>query len=123
MVRALSKINASMTSSSTQKAVGSSEESFKEVLDGINLSKHALKRLMQRGIPFDKQIANSLSKGIDEAMRKGGREALLMLNDSAYIVGVPKRQLITAFKLDEMSKVVTNIDTAVILGSGNEEQP
>ncbi len=99
---------------STAQSSSSVDSSFADAL-GIKLSKHALKRLMQRGIPFDRQIAETLSKGIDQAEEKGGRDALLMLEDSAYIVGVPKRQLITAFKVSEMGKVVTNIDTAVIL--------
>lgn len=89
---------------------------FEQKLEGIILSKHARKRLLQRGVPFDQQIAESLSKGIDQAKEKGSKDALLMLEDSAYIVGVSKRQLITAFKLSDLSNVVTNIDTAVILG-------
>ena len=96
------------------QSINKSNEGFSDAL-GIKLSKHALKRLMQRGIPFDQQIAQTLSKGIDQAEEKGGKDALLMLEDSAYIVGVSKRQLITAFKISDMGKVVTNIDTAVIL--------
>ncbi len=119
MVRSLQNIQGPKTTEPLQSQNIHGDQSFADAL-GIKLSKHALKRLMQRGIPFDQQIAQTLSKGIDQAEQKGGKDALLMLEDSAYIVGVAKRQLITAFKVNDMGKVVTNIDTAVILSRDEE---
>ncbi len=124
MVKGINNIqNSTLTSPAQKRANQNAEsfekklESFEKKLEGIILSKHARKRLLQRGVPFDQQIAESLSKGIDQAEQKGSQDALLMLEDSAYIVGVSKRQLVTAFKVDDMGKIVTNIDTAVILSA------
>jgi len=115
MVKAINRIESSSLANSA-KSVQPQGDDFEKTLEGITLSKHALKRLLQRGVPFDDEIAKTLSKGIDQAQEKGGNEALLLLKDSAYIVGVSKRQLITAFKMEDLSSnVVTNIDTAVIL--------
>jgi flagellar operon protein len=95
-------------------------QAFEKALE-IHLSKHALKRMIERGVPFDDSVQKSLQKGIEKAEEKGGQEALLLLKDSAYIVGIPKRQLITAFKLADLSEnVFTNIDTAVIIPQTEE---
>ena len=57
-----------------------------------------------------------LKSAVNEVAEKGGRESLIMMNNSAFVVSVQNRTVITA--LDQASlknNVFTNIDSAVIV--------
>ena len=81
----------------------------------IRFSGHALERLNRRGIPVDAATMARLSDGVAEASAKGAREALVLVDCTAFVVSVRNRTVITAVGADNMrDRVFTNIDSAVI---------
>ena len=82
---------------------------------GIRFSGHALERLQKRGIRFDEAMAARLAQGLDRAAAKGARDALVLIDGTAFVVSVANRTVITAVDPDHMrDRVFTNIDSAVI---------
>lgn len=81
----------------------------------IQFSKHALDRVAQRGIAADPANVRRLEQGVDAAARKGSRSAVVLVDDTAYVVAVPNRTVVTAVDSAHMREhVFTNIDSAVI---------
>jgi flagellar operon protein len=81
----------------------------------LRLSGHAMERLQQRGIPVDAATMARLSEGVSKAAAKGSRDALVLVDSTAFVVSVANRTVITAVGADNMrDRVFTNIDSAVI---------
>lgn len=82
---------------------------------GLNFSKHALERVQRREIATDPATMRRLSHGVDLAAGKNAREAVVMVDDTAFVVSVRNRTVITAIDAAHMRKhVFTNIDSAVV---------
>ncbi len=106
-------------------AVGSEKPtvSFNELLTsqlhgagGVQFSKHAQARLYSRGIQLNNEKLNQLSQAIDKAGNKGSKETLVLTEDSAFVVSVKNRMVITVFDKENLREgVVTSIDSAVIM--------
>lgn len=96
--------------------------SFAEILGArtagagrIAFSSHALERLQRRGIAVDAQTLSRLEDGCARIAGKGGREALVLVDDTAFVVSVQNRTVITAVDREHMRRqVFTNIDSAAI---------
>ncbi|MBO9533299.1 MAG: flagellar biosynthesis protein [Solirubrobacteraceae bacterium] len=81
----------------------------------VNFSGHALQRLERRGISVDANVQQRLGEGVDRAASKGSRTAVVLIDDNAFVVGVPARTVVTAVDRGSMKEhVFTNIDSAVI---------
>lgn len=94
---------------------------FGDVLAGklqnepLRFSGHALQRIERRGISLDDATMARLGEGVDRAAAKGSRSSLVVVDDSAFVVSVPNRTVITAVDREHMKdQVFTNIDSAVI---------
>ena len=84
--------------------------------EGIQFSKHATTRLRSRGIELSSQDLEDLSGAIDRLSKKNARESLLLLGDNAFIVGIPKRTVITAMTRSEaVGSIFTNIDSTLVV--------
>ena len=82
---------------------------------GVTFSGHALQRIERRGIPVDQATLDRLNSGVDRAAAKGSRDSLVMVDDTAFVVSVRNRAVITAVDREHMKdQVFTNIDSAVI---------
>ena len=82
---------------------------------GLHFSKHAQKRLEQRGIDMDGARMARLEQAVGQAAAKGSRESLILLDEMALVVSVQNRTVVTA--MDQQSgkeQVFTNIDSVVI---------
>jgi flagellar operon protein len=89
---------------------GSQDESL------VNFSKHAATRLKSRGIILNAQDIQDLSEAIDRLESKNARESLLLLGEHAFIVGVPKRTVITAMtRREAVGSIFTNIDSTLVV--------
>ena len=96
--------------------------SFGDVLRGelagaqpLRFSGHALERLERRGITIDQRTMSRLTDGVGRAAAKGSRQSLVLVDQTAFVVSVPNRTVITAVGQDTMrERVFTNIDSAVI---------
>lgn len=83
--------------------------------DGVRFSGHALDRVARRGINLDDAALARLNDGVARAAAKGSRESLVLLDDTAFVVSVRNRTVVTAVGREHMrEQVFTNIDSAVI---------
>ncbi|MFT5587717.1 MAG: flagellar operon protein [Cognaticolwellia sp.] len=81
----------------------------------VHFSKHAKARLQSRGIELQDSDLERISKAVDQLELKGAKESLVLLDETALIVGVPKRTVITAMSRDEaLGNLFTGIDSAVL---------
>lgn len=82
---------------------------------GVQFSKHALERVQRRGIDANPATMRRLSHGVDLAAGKNARNAVVMVDDTAFVVAVPNRTVVTAIDAAHMRQhVFTNIDSAVV---------
>jgi len=81
----------------------------------VQFSEHALQRAESRGIGLTHEQLSRIDHALDSIASKGGRKALVMLDDLALIVGVDQRKVITMVDSDGLKdNVFTAIDAAVI---------
>jgi flagellar operon protein len=95
---------------------------FAQVLDqkipnqSVKFSQHAQDRLRARNITFSASDIASLEGAVNSVAQKGGKESLVMMGDSALVVSVKNRTVVTALDRTQMrGNVFTNIDSAVII--------
>jgi flagellar operon protein len=95
---------------------------FAGILDGklpakeVRFSQHAQERLQSRGIKLSENDMRKLESAVNNVAQKGGRDSLIMLGDSAFVVSVKNRTVVTALDRDAMQgNVFTNIDSAVLV--------
>ena len=106
----------------TQSSAPVTGPSFAQVLakrtaatDPPRFSRHALDRLAQRGIQLSQSTLDRLSDGVSRAAGKGSRGSVVFVDNTAFVVSVRNRTVITAVGRDHMKDhVFTNIDSAVI---------
>ncbi len=81
----------------------------------VEFSGHALQRVRRRGIELDPGTIERLQSGVERAAGKGARESVVFVDNTAFVVSVRNRTVITAVDRDHMKDhVFTNIDSAVI---------
>ena len=84
--------------------------------DEVIFSKHAKARLQSRDISLDQSQMERLSEGIDSLAERGAQESLVLMDNTALVVGVPKRTVITAMtKSEAMGNIFTNIDSTLVI--------
>lgn len=117
----ISKNNDIKTNRNSKADKSINPNAFAEILGGLKsskleFSKHAEKRISQRNIKLSTEDIKKIDGAIDEANSKGIKEALILLNDNALIASIKNKTIVTATKKSEMqSKIVSNIDGAIIL--------
>jgi flagellar operon protein len=107
----------------TTGADSTSSTSFRDLFSeqlgsdrGVAFSRHAEERLHSRGIMLTQEQLGRISQAIDKAESKGSRETLILTDDTALVVSVKNRTVITAFDRENLREgIVTSIDSAVIL--------
>lgn len=83
---------------------------------GLNFSKHATKRLNERGIAVDNQLMSNLEHAVEDARKKGARDVAIIGAQGIFIVNVPNNTVVTTMSQSDMKeRVFTNIDSAVIM--------
>lgn len=83
---------------------------------GLNFSKHATKRLSERGIAVDNQLMSNLEHAVEDARKKGARDVAIIGAQGIFIVNVPNNTVVTTMSQSDMKeRVFTNIDSAVIM--------
>ncbi|MGB8955264.1 MAG: TIGR02530 family flagellar biosynthesis protein [Tumebacillaceae bacterium] len=82
--------------------------------DHVTFSAHALERLRVRNIRLTQDDLTRLQHAVDKVAAKGGRESLVVYKDTAYVVSIKNRTVITAVDAARMhDHVFTQIDSAV----------
>ncbi len=83
---------------------------------GVNFSKHAMNRVLQRNIDISEENLTRLNEGIKLAEEKGLDDTLILIDSAAYIVSVKNNMVITTVGHDELQgNVFTNIDGTVVV--------
>jgi flagellar operon protein len=103
-------------------ATQTADSPFSRILDqklptqGVKFSQHAQDRLKARNITFSATDLANLEGAVNSVAQKGGKESLVMMGDSALVVSVRNRTVVTALDKTQMrGNVFTNIDSAVII--------
>lgn len=82
----------------------------------VRFSRHASARLESRGMALSDADLGDISAAVDRLQDKGARESLLLMGDHAFVVGVPKRTVITAMTRQEaVGSIFTNIDSTLVM--------
>lgn len=92
--------------------------SFQDILQQkiLSFSQHAETRLKQRGITFRTEQIEQINAAIDKAAAKGAKDSLVLIKDTALIVNIKNRTVITAMDSQSLKDhVFTQIDSAVII--------
>ena len=82
----------------------------------IEFSKHAMQRIDERQIPITAQLVSDLTGAVSDAEKKGIKNALILRDQTAFIVNIASRTVVTTMEHSNMqNNVITNIDGAVII--------
>jgi flagellar operon protein len=85
-------------------------------VEGLKFSQHAQDRLRARGINMNDAQIGQLNTAVNDVAKKGGKDSLIMMGDSAFVVSVKNRTVVTALDRSQMQgNVFTNIDSAVVI--------
>ncbi len=98
----------------TQNGIDNFSSIFQEELNKVKFSIHAMKRLETRNIQLSDNEINKIQNAVQKAESKGSKDSLVMMNDTAYIVNIPNRTVVTALPVSESNdNIFTNIDSVV----------
>jgi flagellar operon protein len=99
--------------------------SFREVLRSaqppasqqpLKFSAHAQQRLQSRNITLSQADLAKMNAMADKAAAKGAKQSLFMMGNTAMVVSIANRTVITAVDQQSMKEnVFTNIDSAAII--------
>ena len=82
----------------------------------LKFSAHAQQRLASRGITLSSDDVDKMNAMADKAAAKGAKQSLFMMRNTAMVVSIANRTVITAVDQDSMKdNVFTNIDSAAII--------
>ena len=97
-----------------KEAASSFDAIFKEELEKVKFSNHALKRLEARNIQLSDNDLSRIQNAVDKAEAKGAKDSLVMMDKTAFIVNIPNKTVVTAMEVAESNEnVFTNIDSVV----------
>lgn len=99
----------------TVKAAGTADASPDQSEDcAVSFTRHALSRMASRGIELSTGQHARLGEAIRSLAGKGGRQALILLDQIALVVSVEHYRIITVIGRQTLREhVFTNIDSAV----------
>lgn len=82
----------------------------------VKFSNHAIERMRSRGIGFNAEDMGKLNEAVAKAEQKGSKETLVLYKDSAFIVNVKNKTVVTAMDQNMMKEnVFTNIDSTILI--------
>lgn len=121
IIRQTEKVNSSPGRAQEPNSQLSGGKSFQEILNQqlnqrISFSKHANQRTGERNIQISENDISRLEDACDRARQKGIKDALIVMEDSAFLVNAPNKIVITVVDKNEMkNNIFTNIDGALFI--------
>lgn len=97
------------------------KKDFSEILQKekdktLNFTKHASQRINSRNIQLTPEKMQRLEGAVEQAASKGCKESLIMMDNTAFIVNIDNKKVVTAVDEAGMKdNVFTNIDSTVIV--------
>jgi flagellar operon protein len=90
------------------------DEIFSKEISKVKLSKHAQQRLESRDIKLSSSEMDKINNAVQKAEAKGAKDSLVMMDNTAFLVNIPNKTVITAMSLAGANdNVFTNIDSVV----------
>ncbi|MFN7262853.1 MAG: TIGR02530 family flagellar biosynthesis protein [Pseudobdellovibrionaceae bacterium] len=84
--------------------------------DAVKFSNHAIERMQSRGISFNQNDIQKLNEAVSRASAKGSKDTLVLMNDSALIVSVKNKTVVTVMDKTALKEnVFTNIDSTIVM--------
>lgn len=82
----------------------------------LEFSRHAQRRIERREVQLDPARGARLANAVESAAAKGARQAVVVLDELAFVVDVRQRTVVTALNHRQggAERVFTNIDSVVI---------
>lgn len=82
---------------------------------GVRFSAHAQTRVQSREIALGPEEVRRIEDAVERAAKKGARSSLILVDETAFLVSVANRTVITVVDKENIRQnVFTNIDSAVI---------
>lgn len=92
----------------SNQAVGSAER--------LRFSNHAIERMRSRGIQMNPEDLMRLEQAVSKADKKGSKDSLVLMGDSAFVVSVKNKTVVTVMDRTMMKdNVFTNIDSTIVM--------
>jgi len=89
---------------------------FQQEMEKVKFSNHALKRLENRNIQLGEADLSKIQSAVERAEQKGAKDSLVMMEDTAFIVNIPNRTVVTAMAVGSANEnIFTNIDSVVFV--------
>jgi len=84
--------------------------------ESLKFSNHAVERMQTRGIRFTPEDMTRLNDAVNRASAKGSKDSLILMKDSALIVSVKNKTVVTVMdKAALKENVFTNIDSTIVM--------
>ncbi len=121
IIRQTEKLSNATNQKTTANGIEKAETSFQEMLNQqikntVTFTKHASIRKDQRNIQVSDSDLERLGEACDKAQEKGIGNALIMMDNSAFIVNAADKRVITVIDKNEMkNKLFNDIDGAVFI--------
>lgn len=85
-------------------------------IGALKFSNHAIERMQSRGIRFSAEQMSRIESAVQKAAAKGSKDTLLLTEQSALIVSVKDKTVVTVMdKASMKDNVFTNIDSTVMI--------
>ena len=82
----------------------------------LKFSNHAVERMQSRGIRFSPESMARLDEAVSKASAKGSKNSLILMDETALIVSVKNRTVVTVMdKAALKDNVFTNIDSTIVM--------
>ena len=82
----------------------------------LQFSQHAVVRMEGRGIKLSHDQIKQLEDAVDKISQKGGKDALVIMKNTAFIVNTPNKVVITAIDNKSLKDhVFTQIDSTIVI--------
>lgn len=112
-----------LIASSNLRKNNNNNKDFRQILEEIQnkdeeikFSKHATERLTSRNVNLNRDEMNRLKTAFHKAESKGVKDALILMDDKAFIANIQNKVVITTVDKEQLKdNIFTNIDGAVII--------
>lgn len=85
-------------------------------VENLKFSNHAVERMQSRGIRFTPEDMTRLNEAVNRAASKGSKDSLILMKDSALIVSVKNKTVVTVMDKTALKEnVFTNIDSTIVM--------
>ncbi len=81
----------------------------------LHLTGHARDRIARRDMHIVADDLDRISHAMDRIAEKGGARSVIFCRDMIFITDARQRAIITAMNSDDSEKVLTGIDSAVVI--------